>query len=117
MLTPDEVTHFFQGDSVDTVELTYNGSQATIRFTRITPEHVVAYIPRATLYKEGSFNIEAALSDELCGVTFSKANAEYIVHISHRHQIRSVGKIALNHLGWLNMDMLSIKFTNTASDT
>jgi hypothetical protein len=113
MLTPEEVTLFFQGESAATIELTYGGSQAVVRLTCISPRHVIAYIPRVVLYREAVFNIEAALSDELCGAVFSKSESEYLVNIVRRSQVWSVMKIAANHLGWCNEKLLSHRFTKS----
>ena len=106
MFTPEEITDFFDGKFNGLLGVSYAGSDLGVILERLGSKEVVARIPIKGA-EGGPFNIEAALTDPLCGVHYSVAGSLYIVQIIERRQIRSVIKIACNHLGWMDEDRLS----------
>ncbi len=106
MFTPDEITNFFNGNSEGILELSYDGSNEKIVIRREAENNLVATIPANVGQSTGFFSIDAALSAPPCGAKYTTSESHYIVHITKRFQIRSVIKIALNHLNWLDEERL-----------
>jgi len=110
MFTPEELSEFLLGRLGDTFEISYPGAKRAVLFERRGAGDIWARVPIEKGLEGGVFNIEAALADPMCGAQYSIDDNEYLIHITTRSQVRSVAKIALNHLGWIDEKRLSIRF-------
>lgn len=115
MLTPEELNRFLAGELGEAFELNYAGLEQIVLFERKSAGDVIAHIPCERDQEAGVFSIEAALSDPMCGVGYVLTDTEYVVDIKTRSQVRSVTKIALNHLGWIDEARLQARFLKKAA--
>lgn len=114
MLSPNELDEFLSGRRGDVMLLGFVGSALQVRFERKSESEILAHIPESRDDVTSDFNVLAALAHPMCGVIFSNVANEIVVQISKRHQFRSVVKIAMNHLGWRNEELVQWKFLETA---
>ena len=114
MLSPIEVDDFVAGRIGDLLELSYSGSDLRVRFERNNEANIIVRIPVRSDERQDVFDISSALSHPMCGVAFSKNENEFVVQVAKRHQIRSVIKISLNHLGWVDEEKVKRIFCEHA---
>jgi len=110
MFTPEDLSEFLLGRLGDAFEIRYLGAERAVLFERRGADDISAHVPIEKGKGAGMFNIEAALADPMCGAQYSLVGNEYVIHITTRSQVRSVAKIALNHLGWVDEKRLSFRF-------
>lgn len=115
MLTPDELSGFLAGELGEAFELSYLNAEKTLLFVRTCDGCVVTNIPSKRGQESDLFRIEAALSDPICGAEYKMEDFEYVVQMKTRAQVRSVAKIALNHLGWGDDSLLRVRFIQTGN--
>jgi hypothetical protein len=116
MFTTDEISDFFYGKSGELLELAYDGNDEKVVIRRKSENDLIATIPSNCGGSIDSFSIDAALSAPTCGVSFKLSDSQYVVHITKRFQIRSVIKIALNHLNWLDEERLQKRIFTPCSN-